>query len=212
MADEQLARFSGGIDQLFGLVSASSFLNIRELGLRLVREGEMSDFEGFLQMVEEEIVESLASFMGKDGPLADVLDLIYAGDLELNLDLDAGFALDMNTWALRGPEFKELVDRARETVGSQAGLTDKLEPKPALARLDAEHHEVSLETLRSDDAPLQDREIEILEDWRVEAEFDAEFFAWAYDQPDGYLDGQVAMPRLNDIATPFGAVTFHEYG
>jgi len=206
LADEPLGRFSGSIDHLVGLVAGSTSLNIRELGLRLVRDGEMTDFEGFLQAAEEEIVGSLVSFMGEDGPLAEVLDRIYARDMDLELELDVGVALDMKTWALRGPEFKELADSAKET-----GLTDKFDPKAELALLDAEDYEVLLDASVSDDAPLQAREIEMLEDWQVDAELEAEVFAWAYDQPDGYSDGQVAVPLLNDIATPLGAVIYHEY-
>jgi len=200
LADEPLARFSGSIDHLLGLVAGSTSLNIRELGLRLVRDGEMSDFEGFLQAAEEEIVGSLVSFMGEDGPLAEVLDRIYARDmdldLDLDLDLDIGVALDMKTWALRGPEFKELAD-----------MTDKLEPKAD----EDEDYELLAAASGADDAPLQDRDIEMLEDWQVDAELEAEVFAWADDQPDGYSDGQVMVPLLNDIATPLGAITYHEY-
>jgi len=202
LADEPLARFSGSIDHLVGLVAGSTSLNIRELGLRLVRDGEMTDFEGFLQEAETEIVGSLVSFMGEDGPLADVLDRIYAMDIDLDLDMDAGVALDMKTWALRGPEFKELADSTKE-----AWLADKLDP----AAHEAEDYEVFATASGPDDAPLQDREIEILEDWQVDAALEAEVFAWADDQPDGYADGQIAVPLLNDIATPLGAVTYHEY-
>ncbi|MPQ65547.1 MULTISPECIES: hypothetical protein [Pseudomonas] len=60
-------------------------------------------------------------------------------------------------------------------------------------------------------ASLQDREIEMLEDWLVDAELEAEVFAWVEDQPDGYSDGQVLVPLVNDIATPLGAVSYHEY-
>ena len=196
LADEPLARFSGSIDYLVGLVAGSTSLNIRELGLRLVRDGEMSDFEGFMQAAEEEIVGALVSFMGEDGPLAEVLDRIYARDMDLDLDLDVGVALDMKTWALRGPEFKELAD-----------MTDKLDPKAD----EAEDYELLAAASGSDDAPSQEREIEMLEDWQVDAELEAEVFAWADDQPDGYSDGQVMVPLLNDIATPLGAVSYHEY-
>lgn len=202
LADEPLARFSGSIDHLLGLVAGSTSLNIRELGLRLVRDGEMSDFEGFLQAAEEEIVGALVSFMGEDGPLAEVLDRIYARDIDLDLDLDVGVALDMKAWALQGPEFKKLADIAKET-----GLTDKLDPKAD----EAEDYELLAAASGSDDAPSQEREIEMLEDWQVDAELEAEVFAWADDQPDGYSDGQVMVPLLNDIATPLGAVSYHEY-
>ncbi|NWB91271.1 hypothetical protein [Pseudomonas agarici] len=211
LADEQLGRFSDSIDQLFSLVAGSTSLNIRELGLRLVREGGMSDFEGFLETAEKEVVESLVSFSGDDGPLTDVLDHIYARDIDLGLDLDIGVALDMKTWTLQGPEFKELAGSARETVGPQVGLTDRLDPEPEWVWLDAEDNEVLVEVLRPNDAPLQDREIEMLEDWRVDADLEAEVFAWTYDQPDGYWSGQVAVPLLNDIVTPVGFVSYHEF-
>ncbi len=206
VADEPLARFSGSIDHLVGLVAGSTSLNIRELGLRLARDGEMSDFEGFLQVAEKEVVESLVSFAGEDGPLVDVLDRIYARDIDLDLDLDVGVALDMQTWALRGPEFKELADSPKET-----GLTEKLDPRAEWARVEDEDYEVLVADPGADNSSLQDREIEMLEDWLVDAELEAEVFAWVEDQPDGYSDGQVLVPLVNDIATPLGAVSYHEY-
>ncbi|NWA29411.1 hypothetical protein HX866_31450 [Pseudomonas gingeri] len=181
LADEQLGRFSDSIDHLLGLVTGSASLNSRELGLRLVREG-MTDFEGFLQKADEEIVQSLVSSRGESGRLAEVLERIYARDIDLgsDLDLDTGVALDIDTWALRGPEFKELADSARNT--SEPG-----------------------------DAFLHGREIEMLEDWQVDPQLEAEVFAWTHDQPDGYSDGQITVPLLNDIATSLSAVIYPEY-
>ncbi|MGY2286165.1 hypothetical protein [Pseudomonas gingeri] len=211
LTDAQLGLFSDSIDHLFSLVAGSNFFNIRELGLRLVHEAGMSDFEGFLAAAETEIVESLVSLKDKVGPLADVLDQIYARDIDPHHGVDIGVALDMKTWALQGPEYNELADSARDTVGPRAGLTDRLDPESEWVWFDAEGNETGMETLSFADKPLQDRDIEMLEDWQVDANLEAEVFAWAHDQPEGYGNGQIAVPLLNDIVTPVGFVTYQEY-